>query len=229
MAPPPRRRRQRPCGSARTIRRRRASAPTCRWTSYVIVLTPPPVHEPTRLRFQLEAYGAQEATGVAERTLEASGRYAAAAQRAGAELVGGGNAVDLRGAFWRSGRTPGPPWWARGSSRGAAGCTSRPVGRPLWRSSSPRPWNAWQGKDLRLRLPTELPLGSAIGPLHFNASMGAHQSAARAAAGPSARGKRPPPAGAGGAKRRGAAAVGGVGCLVRPGRMLRGGGRFSAH
>ena len=51
---------------------------------HVVVLTPPPVHGPTRLAFQRRKFG-DRASGVLERTTESAGRYAAAAVRVAAE------------------------------------------------------------------------------------------------------------------------------------------------
>jgi lysophospholipase L1-like esterase len=43
-----------------------------------LLVTPPPVHHAQRLQFQVEKYGEHGATGVLERTLENTGRYAQA-------------------------------------------------------------------------------------------------------------------------------------------------------
>ena len=56
-----------------------------RVAKHVVVLTPPPLHAPTRLAYQKRKYGAK-ATGVLERTTEVTGQYARAAQRVAADL-----------------------------------------------------------------------------------------------------------------------------------------------
>ena len=49
---------------------------------FVVVITPPPVHGPTRLAYQQRAYGdSGRATGVLERSTETAAAYAAAASR----------------------------------------------------------------------------------------------------------------------------------------------------
>ena len=65
-----------------------------RAAKHVVVLTPPPVHEPSRLKFQREKYGAS-ATGIAERTTESAGKYAAVAVRVAEDL--GVRCVDVWG------------------------------------------------------------------------------------------------------------------------------------
>ena len=52
-------------------------------TDRILLLTPPPVHHEQRLAFQLEKYG-EKATGKLERTLENTGKYAAACKEAAA-------------------------------------------------------------------------------------------------------------------------------------------------
>ena len=47
----------------------------------LILVTPPPIHHEGRLRYQVERYGADQATGELERTLELSSQYASAAER----------------------------------------------------------------------------------------------------------------------------------------------------
>lgn len=56
-----------------------------RTARHIVLLTPPPVHGPTRLAFQKRSYGAG-ATGVLERTTESAGQYAAAAMRVADEM-----------------------------------------------------------------------------------------------------------------------------------------------
>jgi hypothetical protein len=51
----------------------------------VVVITPPPVHGPTRLAFQRRKYG-DGASGTLERTTESAGRYAVAARQVAGEL-----------------------------------------------------------------------------------------------------------------------------------------------
>ena len=56
-----------------------------RRATYVVVLTPTPVHGPTRLAYQKRMYG-DKATGVLERSTEVAEQYAAAAVRVAAEV-----------------------------------------------------------------------------------------------------------------------------------------------
>lgn len=56
-----------------------------RTADHVVVLTPPPVHGPTRLDFQRRKFGSG-ATGVLERNTETAGQYAAEAVRVAREL-----------------------------------------------------------------------------------------------------------------------------------------------
>eukprot|EP00041_Stephanoeca_diplocostata_P023751 m.590040 g.590040 ORF g.590040 m.590040 type:complete len:293 (+) comp22374_c0_seq1:351-1229(+) len=53
-------------------------------STHVLVITPPPVHHATRLKYQKEKYGTN-ATGVLERTNERAAAYAAAAVRVAVE------------------------------------------------------------------------------------------------------------------------------------------------
>jgi lysophospholipase L1-like esterase len=72
---------------------------------HVVVLTPPPVHAPTRLAYQRAAHGAAAATGVLERTTELAASYAAAAARvADAEHVA---LLDVCGLMLSSARSGG--------------------------------------------------------------------------------------------------------------------------
>jgi len=74
----------------------------------IIIICPPPVHHDTRLKFQVERWGADKATGELERTLELSGKYATAAAEVAAEL----NVPHLN--LWKEmqSASPGPdePW-----------------------------------------------------------------------------------------------------------------------
>ena len=56
-----------------------------RTARHVVLLTPPPVHGPTRLAFQKRKFG-DKATGVLERTTERAGAYAREAMRVADEL-----------------------------------------------------------------------------------------------------------------------------------------------
>ena len=57
----------------------------CKVSTHVVVLTPPPIHGPTRLEFQSRKYGAS-ASGVLERTTESASQYAAATREVAGEL-----------------------------------------------------------------------------------------------------------------------------------------------
>lgn len=54
-------------------------------TTRILLVTPPPVHHGQRLEYQKTRYG-DKATGVLERTLENSGKYAEACQKAASDL-----------------------------------------------------------------------------------------------------------------------------------------------
>lgn len=57
----------------------------CPYAKFILV-APPPIHHDGRLKYQIERYGPDNATGELERTLELSGNYAAAAQNMAQEL-----------------------------------------------------------------------------------------------------------------------------------------------
>jgi len=142
----------------------------------VVVLTPPPVHEASRLRFQRAKYG-DKATGVSERSTETAGRYAAAAARVAASL--GVPCLDVHGLMLAEGG--GAAWPAfvgaddaeHGDGLHLSASGQRFVGDCLLRLL------ADAGLD-PASLPTELPLGSAVDPGNFVASMLEHQRLARA-------------------------------------------------
>ncbi len=52
----------------------------------IIFIAPPPVHHDSRLKFQVERWGAEKATGKLERTLELSGQYASIVEKVAVEL-----------------------------------------------------------------------------------------------------------------------------------------------
>ena len=61
------------------IDRVRTKYPHCQEDTNILLITPPPVQHQQRLQFQKQKYG-DKATGVLERTLENTGRYAVAVQ-----------------------------------------------------------------------------------------------------------------------------------------------------
>ena len=157
----------------------------------VVVLTPPPVHEATRLEYQRRAHGPR-ATGVAERTTERAGAYAAAAKRVAARR--GVRCLDVHGLMLAEGGSGAGGW---PSFVGAGD----PAGDGLHLSATGQRFVADRLVELLLTatgggpgeprgaplvdlevLPTELPLGSAVDPSRFQASLLDHQVHARALA-----------------------------------------------
>lgn len=61
--------------------------------SKILLITPPPVHHESRLRYQIERYG-DKATGKLERNIELSGSYARECEKVVQELVSGAYCED---------------------------------------------------------------------------------------------------------------------------------------
>jgi len=53
---------------------------------HILFITPPPVHHASRLKFQIEKFGKEKATGKLERSLELSGKYASAVETVANQL-----------------------------------------------------------------------------------------------------------------------------------------------
>jgi lysophospholipase L1-like esterase len=170
---------------------------------HVVVLTPPPVHEATRLAFQRAKFG-PAATGVAERSNARVEPYAAAARRVARDL--GVPCLDVHGAMLAEGG--GAAWPAFVGAAGAGEEEEEGDGLHLSRSGQrfvARRLVALLVGEMGLdpaALPTELPLGSAVDPAAFAASLLDHQRAARALGAPAGNGlffATPTGAGVGGA------------------------------
>jgi lysophospholipase L1-like esterase len=54
--------------------------------SKILLITPPPLDHEQRLRYQIQRYGQDKATGILERTTENTGRYAAACRQVATEM-----------------------------------------------------------------------------------------------------------------------------------------------
>lgn len=141
---------------------------------HVIIITPPPVHGPTRLRFQLRKFG-EKATGVLERNNDLAGQYAAACRRvAEAEHV---VLVDLFEGMLKEGESEWPVFLGSEEDDGdglhfsAAG--QRFVGKQVAEAIS-------AAIPSIFHMPFELPRGSAIDVADWKASILEHQGQARA-------------------------------------------------
>ena len=147
-----------------------------RSATHVVVLTPPPVHGPTRLAFQRAAYGAG-ASGRLERSTELAGQYAREAARVAAER--GVAALDVHGAMLALGEDAWPALVGAGVD-GGDGLHLAPAGqRFVARALIGALDELGAGPDA---LAQELPLGREIDPAAFGDSIRAHQRRADAAA-----------------------------------------------
>mmetsp|Transcript_61536 Transcript_61536/g.120817 ORF Transcript_61536/g.120817 Transcript_61536/m.120817 type:complete len:354 (+) Transcript_61536:10-1071(+) len=154
----------------------------------VILLTPPPVHEPSRLKFQKEKYGAG-ATGVAERTTEAAGRYAAVAARIAKELDV--ECIDIWSLMIAhsdpsKNLKPGDAWpaFVGANQEGGDGLHFSASGQAFVANAllgALRGGGNVHGLVSIDEIPTELPLGSAVNAEDFMGSFLDHQIKARSA------------------------------------------------
>ncbi len=149
---------------------------------HVILVTPPPVHGPSRLAYQRRAYG-DCATGTLERSTEVAGQYAAEVVRVGAEL--GAVVVDVHAAMLELG--DGWADFVRGDGLHLEADGQRFVGAKLvdaLRSALRLPFAPGASAQERLAadapsLPVELPIAQRVDADDFAACMRDHQRQAR--------------------------------------------------
>jgi lysophospholipase L1-like esterase len=140
----------------------------------VVLLTPPPVHEPTRLAYQRRTYG-DKATGKMERTTERAGEYAAAVVRLGTELSV--PVVDVHGEMLA--RDEWPSFVGAGDEPPGDGLHLAPAGQrfvgALLLETLSQIGLAGAALDA---LPIELPLGQKMAAADFEGCMRRYQAAA---------------------------------------------------
>jgi lysophospholipase L1-like esterase len=158
----------------------------CKVSKHVIVITPPPVHGPTRLAFQRQKYG-DRASGILERTTEQAEQYSAAVRRVAAEcgvpvldvhqlmradpgwprFVGGPGAHDLGDGLHLS--REGQQFVGRKLNELI--CEVMGVG-PLLTAASSQERIAVEVPSL----PIELPAGVRMDPVHFEQCIAEHRA-----------------------------------------------------
>ena len=156
-------------------------------SKHVIVLTPPPVHGPTRLAFQRQKYG-DGATGILERTTEQAEQYAAEVCRVAGEC--GVHLLDVHHLMRADPDWPryvgGPGAKIPGDglhlSREGQQFVGRklselvseviPGVRPLLDAASPQERIAAEVPAL----PIELPAGARMDPVHFERCIAEHRT-----------------------------------------------------
>ena len=161
-----------------------------RVSSHVVVLTPPPVHGPTRLAFQKLKYGAR-ASGVLERTTERAGQYAATAARVAAEQ--GVPCLDVHKLMLAEGESNWPALVGEGSKSGdglhLVEAGQKFVGKALVallidalglpRRLSPEEATPQERILVEVpRLPIELPPGARLSPDGYAAQIEEHEKRA---------------------------------------------------
>lgn len=136
---------------------------------YIVIMTPPPVHGPTRLQYQRLQYG-ERASGKLERSTETAGKYAGIAER-----VASANKV-LFLDIWKLMLSEGEDKWPSFVGAGKEG------GDGLHLSSEGQQYVATHLIDLlemktipAERIPTELPWGRDIDASNFQLSINTHQ------------------------------------------------------
>lgn len=137
---------------------------------YIVVMTPPPVHGPTRLQFQRDQYG-DKATGIEERNTITAGHYASMAKR----IAEANNVLLLD--IWTLMLSEGEEAWPRlvgAGVPGGDGLHLSPVGQQY---VAKHLIDLLEVNTVRAEeIPQELPWGRDMSPTHFIATMNTYQT-----------------------------------------------------